>query len=468
MFIPMTIAGRSVRSAERMPVENPASAEAFAQVPRCTATQLDDAVRSAVAAFDSWSRSGEDARRAALRTCGSVLAQATEELAGLLTTEQGKPLRQALAEVSLAADWFGHTAQLSLPRQLLVDDGAVQATMEHAPVGPVAAIAPSNYPILLAVTKIAPALLAGNTVVLKPSPVTPLASLRMAQLLAEVLPTGVLSAVSGDGDLGPALVTHPAIRMISFTGSTRSGRAIGESAAATFKRTVLELGGNDPCVLMPGTAVDQVAGEIFRRATTNSGQFCAAIKRIYVPAAQAAELTEALHAEAQAATVGDGHDPDTDLGPLVSRAQLEHVQRLVEEATRAGASVVTGGAALPRPGHFFPPTVVTDLPYGTDLEQDEQFGPVLPVIGYDDIDEAVARANGTRFALGGSVWGDPEAAQDLAARLECGTAWVNTHGDLRHDVPFGGLRESGTGVEYGYWGLLEYTNIRIIHARRQG
>ncbi|MGW5555941.1 aldehyde dehydrogenase family protein [Micromonospora sp. NPDC003944] len=465
--MPMTIAGRSARSPERIPVENPATADAFAEAPRCTAAQLDDAVLGAAAAFDRWSRSDEDLRRAALLACGSVLTQAGDEVAELLTAEQGKPLRQARAEVALAADWFAHTAELSLPRQHLVAEASVEATMDRAPVGPVAAIAPSNYPIILAVTKIAPALLAGNTVVLKPSPLTPLATLRMGQLLAEALPEGVFSTVSGDDGLGPALVAHPAIRMISFTGSVRSGRAIARCAADSFKRVVLELGGNDPCVLLPGAQVDRVAGEIFRRATVNSGQFCAAIKRVYVPAGQADELTEALRAEAEAATVGDGRDSRTDLGPLVSRAQLAHVHRLVESAARAGARVVTGGAALPRPGHFYPPTVVSDLPRGTSLEQDEQFGPVVPVIGYDDLDEALARANGTRFALGGSVWGEPAAAQAFAARLECGTAWVNTHGDLRHDVPFGGLRESGTGVEYGHWGLLEYTNIKITHTARR-
>ncbi|MGX4653367.1 aldehyde dehydrogenase family protein [Micromonospora sp. SCSIO 07396] len=467
--MPMTIAGRSTRSPGRIPVEDPATADVFAEAPRCTSAQLDDAVVGAVDAFDAWSRSGADRRRAALLACGSVLAQAGDELAELLTAEQGKPLRQARAEVALAADWFGHTAELSLSlsRQRLVAEEATEVTLDRTPVGPVAAIAPSNYPVILAVTKIAPALLAGNTVVLKPSPVTPLASLRMGQLLAEVLPPGVFSTVSGDGDLGSALVAHPAIRMVSFTGSIRSGRAIARCAADSFKRVVLELGGNDPCILLPGTEVGRVAGDIFRRATVNSGQFCAAIKRVYAPSGQVAELTEALRAEAAAVTVGDGRDPGTDLGPLVSRAQLEHVHRLVDAAARAGGRVVTGGAALPRPGHFYPPTVVTDLPPGTDLEQDEQFGPVVPVIGYDDLDEAVARANGTRFALGGSVWGEPAVARDVAARLDCGTAWVNTHGDLRHDVPFGGLRDSGVGVEYGHWGLLEYTQIKITHTLRR-
>ncbi|GIJ15180.1 aldehyde dehydrogenase family protein [Micromonospora gifhornensis] len=467
MIIPMTIAGRSAHSPDRMPVENPATTELFTEAPRCTATQLDDAVLGATAAFGHWSRTDADSRRAALLACGAALARAGDEVAELLTAEQGKPLRQARAEVTLAADWFGHTAELSLPRQELVAEETVEATMDRTPVGPVAAIAPSNYPIILAVTKIAPALLAGNTVVLKPSPVTPLSSLRMGQLLAEALPPGVLNTISGDGALGPALVEHPAIRMISFTGSVRSGRAIARRAADSFKRVVLELGGNDPCIVLPGTRIDRVAGEIFRRATVNSGQFCAAIKRVYVSAGQAAELTEALHAEAKAAVVGDGRDPRTDLGPLVSQAQLAHVHRLVESAAGAGARVVTGGGALPRAGHFYPPTVVSDLPPGTDLEQDEQFGPVVPVIGYHDLDEALARANGTRFALGGSVWGEPAVARALAARLECGTAWVNTHGDLRHDVPFGGLRESGSGVEYGLWGLLEYTNIKITHAVRR-
>jgi acyl-CoA reductase-like NAD-dependent aldehyde dehydrogenase len=466
-MISMTIAGEPVAGRDRLPVEDPALGRPFADAPVCTAADLDRAVAAAVGAYPDWAGRPEDQRREHLLGCGAAIASAVDELAGLLTAEQGKPLRDARAEVRLAADWFRHTAALTLPPERLVDEPASHATLHRVPVGPVAAITPSNYPVILSVTKLAPALLAGNPVVLKPSPATPLATLRMGQLIAGALPPGVLNTISGDADLGPALAEHPQVRMISFTGSVRSGRAIAAGAAARFQRVVLELGGNDACVVLPGADIDRFAGEIFRLATVNAGQFCAAIKRVYVPAGHEPALTEALVAAAESVTVGDGREPGTQLGPLVSGAQLAHVQELVAAAEAAGGRVATGGRALPRPGHFYPPTVVTGLPGGTRLEIDEQFGPVIPVIGYADLDQVVARANSTEYGLGGSVWGDPADARTVASRLDCGTVWINTHGELRHDLPFGGLRSSGVGVEYGYWGLLEYTRIKVVHSRER-
>lgn len=462
----MTIAGRSVAGTGRMPVEDPALGVAFAEAPRCTPAELDAAVRAARAAFADWAGHDEQYRRVALLACGAALSAHVDEVAGLLTAEQGKPLRDARAEVALAADWFRHTAELSLRPQRLADEPAARISLTRVPYGPVAAIAPSNFPIILAVTKIAPALLAGNTVVLKPSPLTPLATLRMGELLGAALPAGVLNTISGAAELGPALTGHPHVRMISFTGSVATGRAIARSAAATFTPVVLELGGNDAAIVLPGADVAAIAREIFRRATANSGQFCAAIKRIYVSRGQERELTAALADAAAAARVGDGRLPDTDLGPLISRDAVARVAGLVAEARRAGARIVTGGEPLARAGHFYPPTVVTDLPTGTALELDEQFGPVLPVIAYADPAEAVARANGTQFGLGASVWGETSAARRVAEALDCGTVWLNTHGELRHDVPFGGVRCSGRGVEYGYWGLLEYTQIKVFHEAR--
>jgi acyl-CoA reductase-like NAD-dependent aldehyde dehydrogenase len=445
---------------ETITVENPASGAILDRVPVTTRAGLDAVVRAAARAWPGWAAGGLAARRSVLIACGEALHARAGEIAALLTAEQGKPLRQATAEVRLAADWFGHTAALSLEPEC--PDPAV--TVERVPLGPVAAIAPSNFPVILAVAKLAPALLAGNTVVLKPNPLTPLSARRMTEVLTTVLPPGVLATVYGGGALGAALVAHPAIRMVSFTGSVATGRAIATAAAARFLPVVLELGGNDAAVVLPGADIGRVAAGLYGGATVNSGQFCAAIKRVYVDRGQAAELTEALAATARAAVLGDGADPGSDLGPLVDRAGRDRVAGLVREAESAGARAVTGGRPLRRAGYFFPPTVVTDLPPGTRLEQEEQFGPVIPVIAYDDLDEAVARANGTDFGLGASVWGDPDRAAATGCRLDAGTVWLNTHGELRHDVPFGGTRSSGGGVEYGYWGLLEYTRLRATHA----
>ncbi|MFG1801848.1 aldehyde dehydrogenase family protein [Micromonospora carbonacea] len=449
-------------------VVDPATGAVFASAPACTTAELDAAVAAAAAAAPGWAALPLDERRARLRACGAALADAAEEVAALLSREQGKPLAAARAEVDLSAGWFGHTADLPGTDEVVAAGPAASIMIGRVPHGVVAAIAPSNFPIILAVCKVAPALLAGNAVVLKPSPETPLATLRTGELLASHLPPGVLSVLSGDHALGKALTTHPGIDMVSFTGSVGTGQAIAEQAAGRFLPVVLELGGNDAAVVLPDADVTALAPALFAGAMVNSGQFCAAVKRIYVSGAQAGELVTALAKLAAAAVVGDGGDPATEYGPLVSRAQLDRVSALVDEAAAAGARVVTGGARLPRPGWFYPPTIVTDLPPGTDLELEEQFGPVIPVIAYDDLDEAIARANGTRYGLGASLWGDAGRARALAGRLTCGTVWINTHGALRHDTPFGGVRSSGAGVEYGWWGLLEYTRIKVVHELHPG
>jgi acyl-CoA reductase-like NAD-dependent aldehyde dehydrogenase len=462
----MTISGKPAVAADWTEVENPARAEVFARVPSASGADVDAAVSAASAAFEDWAGCSESERQDLLRACGHALAEHIDEVAELVTREQGKPLSDARAEVGASADWFHRTAELSLRSEELVRDETADITALRVPHGPVAAIAPSNFPVVLAVTKIAPALLAGNTVVLKPSELTPLSGLRMAEVFASVLPPGVLNTVSGGAGAGTALVTHPGVRMVSFTGSDTTGRAIARAAASDLRHVVLELGGNDACVILPGTDVSAVAPAVFAAAMRNCGQFCAAVKRVYVARDQAAELVDALAAHADSVTLGDGLDPATDLGPLVSGDQRAKVAELVAAAEGAGGTVVRGGRAPRRPGHFFAPTIVTDLPPGTGLEQEEQFGPVIPVIAYDSVREAVSRANGTRFGLGGSVWGPDEAARAVGAGLACGTVWINTHGDLRHDVPFGGHGQSGVGLEYGYWGLLEYTRVKVLNVAK--
>ncbi|MET9319560.1 aldehyde dehydrogenase family protein [Streptomyces sp. NPDC003038] len=467
MNLSLTIAGEAVPGAALTPVEDPATGRHFADAPACSAEQLDAAVAAAAAAGPDWAGRPADERAKLLRSCGTALGAHLDEVAALLSSEQGKPAPAARAEVQLSADWFSHTADLRLGVEELGDDSAT-ITLERVPHGVVAAIAPSNFPIILSVCKFAPALLAGNTVVLKPSPETPLSTLRMAEVLRDCLPPGVLNVVAGDHALGEALTSHPGIDMISFTGSVATGRAIARQAAGHLRPVVLELGGNDAAIVLPDADVAAIAPALFHGAMVNSGQFCAAIKRIYVPRAKAGALAEALAALADAAVVGPASDPASVFGPLISRAQLERVARLVDDAVKGGAHVVTGGAPLDGPGHFYPPTVVTGLPEGTELELEEQFGPVIPVIAYDEPAEAVRRANATPYGLGASLWGSEEAAQELAPLLDSGTVWINTHGDLRPNVPFGGARCSGLGVEYGYWGFLEYTRIKVRNSASQG
>ncbi|MFF5176165.1 aldehyde dehydrogenase family protein [Micromonospora sp. NPDC000089] len=462
----MTIGGQTVRTPRLLAVENPATGHTFAHAPICTPEQLDDAVSAATAAGPAWAALTHDERRDHLRACREALVTNLTEIADVLSLEQGKPLADARAEVELSADWFEHTAALSLPSEPIEESAQRHVTVNRVPHGVVAAIAPSNFPLILAVCKVAPALLAGNTVVLKPSPQTPLSTLLLGESLNACLPAGVLNVVSGDNALGELLCTHTSVQMISFTGSVETGMAIASQAAARLLPVVLELGGNDPAIVLPGADIASIAPALFGAAMANNGQFCAAVKRVFVSRKQAAELTQALSRLAIAAVVGDGRDPSTQFGPLISRSQRDRLAAMVDAAVAAGAKVVTGGRPIEGPGHFYQPTIVVDLPPGTELELEEQFGPVVPIIAYDSLPEAVIRANATDYGLGASVWGDEALARDLSGQLHAGIVWINTHGDLRHDTPFGGTNRSGRGVEYGRWGLLEYTRIKVLNVMR--
>lgn len=331
----------------------------------------------------------------------------------------------------------------------------------------VAAITPWNYPVSLAVWKIAPALLAGNTMVLKPSPFTPLATLRMGEILRDVLPPGVFNVVSGGDELGAWMTAHPAVRKISFTGSVATGKLVAAAAAPDLKRVTLELGGNDPALVLEDVDVRKVAKRIFWGAFENCGQVCSAIKRVYVPESLYEPMLTQLGELARGVQVGDGLDADSQMGPLNNRPQLERVQELVEDAKRAGGKVVAGGQRLGDRGYFFAPTIVGDVQDGVRLVDEEQFGPVLPVVTYADLDDAVERANATHFGLSGSVWSSDSAkAEEVAGRLECGTAWVNQHLNVLPHAPFGGAKWSGIGVENGPWGLLGFTEIQTINVAK--
>jgi acyl-CoA reductase-like NAD-dependent aldehyde dehydrogenase len=331
-------------------------------------------------------------------------------------------------------------------------------------VGVVAAITPWNFPLTLAFWKIAPALLAGNTLVLKPSPFTPLTTLKVAEILRDVMPPGILNVVSGGDELGAWMTGHPVPRKVSVTGSIETGKKVAMSAAPDLKRVTLELGGNDPAIVLDDADPAVVSKAIFAGAFNNNGQVCSAIKRVYVPEALYDDVVEGLVAQAAAVKVGDGTDEGTKLGPINNKPQFERVKELVGDALSHGATAAVGGHAMDRPGYFFEPTILAGLSDGTRIVDEEQFGPALPVISYRDVDDVVERANATHFGLSGSVWGsDSDRAADVAGRLECGTAWVNTHLALAPQQPFGGFKWSGVGVENGPWGLAEFSEIQVVH-----
>ena len=423
----MTIGGGDAPTEHTFGVRNPATGEVFAEAPECSRQQLDAAFDSAAKAYRGW-KSDEALRRQTLLKMADVLLASSADIAPLLTSEQGKPLGDANVEVFAAAIWCQYFANLTSPSEVIQDDADALVEVVRRPLGVVAAITPWNFPLTLAFWKIAPALLAGNTMVLKPSPFTPLATLRVAELLRDVMPPGVLNVVSGGDDLGAWMTGHPVPRKISFTGSIETGKKVAQSAAPDLKRVTLELGGNDPAIILDDADPAWAAKAIFAGAFNNNGQVCSAVKRVYVPEALYDDVVEALASYASAVQVGDGTDPASKLGPINNAPQYERVKELVADALAGGATAVTGGKAMDRPGYFFEPTILSGLSDGTRIVDEEQFGPALPVISYRNLDDAIDRANATHFGLSGSVWGtDTDRAAGVAAELECGTAWVNTH-----------------------------------------
>ena len=462
----MTINGAEAAAQATFGVINPATGDVFDEAPECTREQLDAAMQAAATAFRTWGQD-EAARRALLGACSDAIKTHADELAHVLTQEQGKPLAKAAGEIAGAAKWFTYTARLEMPVEVALDNDRVRVEVRRRPYGVVAAITPWNYPVSLAVWKIAPALLAGNTIVLKPSPFTPLATLRLGEILRDVLPAGVLNVVSGGDALGAWMTSHPAVRKISFTGSVATGKLVAAAAAPDLKRVTLELGGNDPAIVLEEIDVARTAKRLFWGAFENCGQVCSAIKRVYVPESLYEPMVAHLAEIAQGVKVGNGLDEDSQLGPINNQPQFERVQELVQDARQSGARLVTGGQRLGDRGYFYAPTIVADLPDGARLVEEEQFGPVLPVVPYTKVDDAIERANATHFGLSGSIWSsDTTRAEEVARRLECGTAWVNQHLNVLPHAPFGGAKWSGIGVENGPWGLLGFTEIQTVNVAK--
>lgn len=459
----MTIGGEAVDAPGTFGVIDPATGEVAEQAPDASREQLDTAMATAQAAYPRW-RDEEPVRRKALLAAAEIMFARAEEIGRVLTLEQGKPLADATMEVVGAGVWLKYFADLELPREVIQDDGNALVEVVRRPMGVVAAITPWNYPLLLGVWKIAPALLAGNTVVLKPSPYTPLSSLKLGEVLRDVLPPGVLNVVTGGDELGAWMTAHAVPRKISFTGSVATGKRVAAAAAPDLKRVTLELGGNDPAILLDDADPAAVAGKLFGAAFQNNGQVCSAVKRVYVPEALYDDVVDALAARAKAAKVGNGMDEGVQYGPINNRPQYERVSELVADAIAGGARAAAGGRAIEGPGYFFEPTILADVADGARIVDEEQFGPALPIVKYTDVEDALARANGTHFGLSGSVWGtDADRAAEIAGRLECGTAWVNTHLALAPHQPFGGFKWSGVGVENGPWGLYGFTELQVIH-----
>jgi len=463
----LIINGEKIATSESFGVINPATEKIVGQCPIATKEQLDDAVNAAAEAFKSWSKVSDEDRAAACGKIAEAIGSRAEELATLLTQEQGKPLGGAKFEIGGCGAWAGFTGGLSLPDKVIQDDDKARIVQTRKPVGVVGSITPWNFPLLIGIWHVVPAIRTGNTVVIKPSPSTPLSTLRMVEIINEVLPPGVLNCVAGSDELGQWMTSHPNIQKIIFTGSIPTGKKVMGSSADSLKRLTLELGGNDAGVVLDDADPATIAPGIIAGAFMNNGQVCAALKRLYVPESLYDELCEQLVEAAKGVKMGNGMDEGVEQGPLANKMQYDKVLGLLEDAKANGGRVLCGGEAPDGPGYFLPYTLVADVTDGMRIVDEEQFGPLLPIIRYAELDDAISKANGLEVGLGGSVWSaDAERASAVAVQLECGTAWVNQHGGIAPNVPFGGVKCSGIGVEFAEEGLAEYTTIQIVNVNK--
>jgi acyl-CoA reductase-like NAD-dependent aldehyde dehydrogenase len=460
---PMVIGSELVDSEDTFPVIDPATEKEIANAPNATKAHVDSAVKCASIAFETWGQSSQKAfRKAKLLECQQALYSHADEIATLLTQEQGKPLSAARGEVKSAIAEISTTVNYPLFHKVLQDDEHKKVEMEQIPFGVVAAICPWNYPVYIALTKMVAALWSGNTMVMKPSEYTPLTTLKIAAIIKEVLPSGVFNVICGKGDVGAMLVAHPKVSKISFTGSVPTGKKIAHACAEDLKRMTLELGGNDAAIILENTPIEPFLKKVFWGAFVNSGQICVAIKRLFIHTSQVEAWAKALAQMAADTIVGNGMDESTQIGPINNKMQYEKVKNYFESAKSSGATV-WGEGPVEGEGYFFKPTIVTNIHQGHPLVDEEQFGPLLPIIAYDDIEQAIASANELDIGLAGSVWGQDEATVNkIANKMHTGTVWINTIHDTHQDACFGGVKHSGIGREGGIEGLKSFGEIKVI------
>ena len=460
------INGQRTSLSHSLDVVNPATGEVIAAVPDADEAALNDAVAAARHAFPAWAATPLAERRALLIEFIARIKAHEPELTALLTAEHGRPLATSTWELTALTDAFGPAlVNLELPSETADSPTMGRVSRHYTPLGVVCAICPWNVPALLAMMKILAALVTGNTVVLKPSPYAPLTVLRLAEYALDLLPPGVLNVITGGDALGPLMTSHPGFDKVSFTGSSYTGKRVMNSVAGTLKRLTLELGGNDPAIVLPDADPQKIAESLFWSMFMLNGHACICLKRLYVHESIYAEVTQALVAYASHIKTGDGFAPDSALGPIQNKMQFEKIRATWAQIQASGTRVLYQGEA-PDAGYFFPVTLLDNPSDDAPFVQDEVFGPIRAIMKYSDLDDVIVRANNTRYGLGASVWGnDSEQLAQVAGRLNAGTVWINQHASLSADVPFGGHRESGFGVEFGVEGLMSYCNLKIVAAR---
>jgi acyl-CoA reductase-like NAD-dependent aldehyde dehydrogenase len=467
MTLKLLIDGALVDGAATMDVINPATGKPFATSPRADKAQAEAAIAAAKRAFPAWAATPFAQRAKMVGDLAHAINARKDEFARLLTQEVGKPIVEAGFEVAETVDALEFFASQDLQPKVLRDNGEELIIEQRYPQGVVAAITPWNFPLALLSYKIGAALVAGNSVICKPAPTTPLTTLLLGELAAKIFPAGVFQTIIDQNDLGPLLTSHPDIAHISFTGSTPTGKKVLGSAADTLKRFTLELGGNDAAIVLDDVNIKEMAPKIFFAAFINAGQVCFATKRIYAPRAMVDELATELARLADEAVVGDGLEQGTTIGPIQNKMQYDKVMGYIESAREEGGTFLAGGYAIEGDGYFIRPTIVTGLAHDAKLVQEEQFGPVLPILPYDTIEEAIERANEIDYGLGGIVWtGNEERGAEVASKIETGTIWVNRHLYLPKDIPFGGAKQSGIGVQNGIEGIEDFTQRRVLSVRK--
>jgi aldehyde dehydrogenase (NAD+) len=465
---PNLINGELVTTATSLDVVNPANEQVIGSVPACGAAELDRAVAAARAAFKTWSKTPVDDRRAVIRNMAAAVEANFDELYRLLTSEQGKPHHQAQHEIGASAAIMSAQSTLTLEETINEDSDTRLSRTRRVPVGVVAGIVPWNFPVLMAVQKIAPAILSGCTIVLKPSPFTPLTTLKFAELIKDIVPAGVVNIITGEDSLGPLMTSHPDIDKITFTGSTATGKRIMEGASKDLKRITLELGGNDASIVLPDADVAKVAEQLFWSSFTNAGQICVAAKRVYIHEDIYDEMSAAIADYAKGVTVGDGANQGTGVGPIQNKKQFERVCELIQDAKDNGYKFLVGGDVDPSgSGYYVPITILDNPPEDARIVAEEQFGPVMPLMKFSTEEEVIARANNSDYGLAGAVWTkDAERGVKIAEQLETGTVWINEFLHLSPFAPFGGHKQSGFGAEYGIEGLKEFTYTQVITVKK--
>ncbi len=445
-------------------VLNPANETVLAEVASATVTQVNEAVQAAKAAFSSWQHTPDAEINTVFAKIAADLRAEQAQIARLITLEQGKTLALAQFEVEAGASWIEYLASLEVPVQTITEPSGKTIKVYNRPLGVVASITPWNWPLMIAVWHIFPALKTKNCVLNKPSEYTPLSTIKLVEIINRHVPAGVCSLVLGRGEVGQALSEHPDVAKVTFTGSTRTGQSILSHSVSSLKSVVLELGGNDAGIVLEDADLDVAAERIFGSAFLNGGQTCAALKRLYVHDSIFDALCEKLVKLADQQVLGDGLDPAVNFGPVQNKMQYDKVNAMIQDALAQGGKIISAQPELPKSGYFIAPTLITGIKEGVALVDEEQFGPVLPIVKFSSIDEVLQRSNDSDFGLGGSVWSrDIEKAQQVASQMQTGTVWINSHSDLSPAAPFGGWKLSGLGYSFGLDGLLLFTHKQAVH-----